>query len=492
MLSTPRFDFRFDGIQFELMKSKSSDCTTLTLGSAFFLGIIVRFAPTLIAGFRLNDAGIFLNMIRDLSTSHYLLPQITSYNFAGIPYAYPPFGFYVARMLADIGFGEISILRFLPPLMSSIAIYGIYLFSTALLQSRERGVLTALIYALTPRAYTWLVMGGGLTRAFGFCFLVFTGWAVYSLFQKGTYKWLSLSILFSTLTVLSHPEATIHAVSLCILLWLFYGRTRQSAFHAVLIAFGTLIFSAPWWGTVLMYHGLDPFLSVINTGMHGASLYPRFWSAIYPKDSLLPILSILFLLAIIWGVFKKNYFLLLWVILPFIAGPRSALNVVVFPLSILSANVFWDMAAYALKQSGDVDFIKIANFNRLIFILVLYLFAESYLFGYRLVNNSLTMPDRDAMGWVRENIPTESRFVLLTGNPAPELDAFQEWFPTLAERQSITTFQGTEWTLGPHFFPRFRELKNLQACMSANCLQVWITNNNVPFDYILIRKVTIS
>src|SRR5260221_7887447 len=369
MLSTPRFDFRFDGIQFELMKSASSDWEKLILGSALFLGIIVRFAPTLIAGFPLNDGGMFLNMIRDLSTSHYLLPQITSYNFAGIPYSYPPFGFYFARLLADIGFGDLSLLRFLPPLMSSLVIYGMYLFSAAFLQSRERGALTALIYALTPRAYTWLVMGGGLTRAFGFCFLVFTGWAVYSLFQKGTYKWLGLSILFSTLTILSHPEATIHAVSLCILLWLFYGRTRQSAFHAVLIAFGTLIFSAPWCGTVLMYHGLDPFLSVINTGMHGASLFPRFWSAIYPKDSLLPILSILFLLAIFWGVFKRNFFFLLWVILPFVVEPRGVLSVVMFPLSILSANVFWVTTIYILNNQGDADFTRIRNLNCRLFVL---------------------------------------------------------------------------------------------------------------------------
>ena len=474
------------------MKSPPVDWTKFILGAAVFLGMIVRFAPTLIAGFPVNDGGMFLVMIRDLGVSGYLLPQSTSYNFSEIPYAYPPLGFYLARLLADVGIHEFALLQFLPALASSVAIYGVYLFASAMIQSREVGALSALIYALAPRSYTWLVMGGGLTRALGFGFFIFAGWVVSQLLCNGSRRWLALSILFSILTVLSHPEATVHLISLCILLWLFWGRTRKSLLYAFPVASGTILLSAPWWGTLLVYHGTTPFLSVINTGMHGTAPWSTLWRVIFPNDSVLPILSLLFIVAFLWGIWKRQYFLLVWMVLPVIVEPRSALNVAAFPLSILLARLLFDLKEYFLHAEHPSKLFTARNMGLMFFTLILYLFAESYLFGFRLVNASLTSADRSAMQWVSENTSTDARFILLTGISAPELDAFQEWFPALAQRRSLTTFQGTEWTLGPRFFPWFRELKNLQACTDVDCLQVWLTKNSLSFDYILVRKKTSS
>ncbi|HNM37713.1 MAG TPA: hypothetical protein PKI33_11655, partial [Anaerolineales bacterium] len=69
----------------------------LILGSAVILGSIVRLLPGVLAGFPLNDGGMFLSMVKDLQTSHYVLPKFTTYNYLNIPFAYPPFGFYFAR-----------------------------------------------------------------------------------------------------------------------------------------------------------------------------------------------------------------------------------------------------------------------------------------------------------------------------------------------------------------------------------------------------------
>ena len=122
------------------------------------------------------------------------------------------------------------------------------------------------------------------------------------------------------------------------------------------------------------------------------------------------------------------------------------------------------------------------------FALTLYLLAESYLFSRQLVNVSLTQADRNTLTWISTHTVTNSRFVLLTGVAGPELDAFQEWFPALAERKSMTTFQGTEWTLGSQFLPWLRELRSLQACTTATCVQTWVNKNQVTFDYIIVQK----
>jgi len=466
------------------MNSASFGKTKLILGAALILGSVVRFAPTLMAGFPINDGGMFLSMIRDLRLSGYLLPLSTSYNFSNIPFEYPPFGFYLARLLVDGGFDDIFVLRFLPALASSLAILGMYLLASGLLNSPKRGALAALIYALAPRSFTWLVMGGGLTRSLGFCFMLFMGWAVYQLFQDGARKWLGWATLFAALTVLSHPEAAIHAFALGVLLWLFYGRTVRATFQALTVGVGALLSTAPWWVTLLHQHGFAPIYSVLNTGMHGASAIDIFVRVMFPNDSVLPILSVFLVFGLLWGIWKRQYFLGAWTICLMLVEPRSALNVIMFPMSILLALWLDDLGTW-------IDARSLVKRLDLIFIsLVLYLFAEGYLFSYRLAAVSLTEADRTAMTWVREHTPIESRFVILTGVSSPELDAFQEWFPALAERRSLTTFQGTEWTLGPQFFVNFKELISLQACKNTECLQAWLTKNRLPFDYVVVTDAT--
>jgi len=71
----------------------------IALVSAVLLGVGVRAFHVLSHGFPLNDGGLFFSMVRDLQAAHYHLPAFTSYNDAGIPYAYSPLGFYLAGLL---------------------------------------------------------------------------------------------------------------------------------------------------------------------------------------------------------------------------------------------------------------------------------------------------------------------------------------------------------------------------------------------------------
>jgi hypothetical protein len=114
--------------------------------------------------------------------------------------------------------------------------------------------------------------------------------------------------------------------------------------------------------------------------------------------------------------------------------------------------------------------------------------VECYLYGFRQVNTSLTSAERAVMSWVSDNTPAESHFLLLTGGQSPETDAFQEWFPALSARHSITTIQGLEWLLGPKFFDRYSELKALQICDNADCIKAWSTRNELEFEYVMLLK----
>jgi hypothetical protein len=467
--------------------------TALLLGAALLFGIILRFSPGLQAGFPLNDGGMFLSMIRDLRVSHYLLPVMTSYNNLNIPYAYPPFGFYFARLLSDIfGLSELTLLRWLPPIVNTFSILAFYKLAVVLLNSHRRAALAAAFYALTPTAFGWFIMGGGLTRSFGSLFMLLSILWVYRLFHAGNARSLALSILFCTLTVLSHPEAGIHTALICVLLWLFYGRTRSSFYTALLVAAGTLLFSAPWWLTVISYHGLSPFLSAMQTGAYGVPLWKALYGAIFVSESFIPILVFLRAAGTIWALWKKNYFLILWVILPYIVEPRSAPSAAFYPLCMLIALALADAIPaavdYLRRKNTDVEFHQRRWFNPALLLIFVYLFIESGIYGFKLVNNSLSKADLQTMEWIQQNTPPHSRFLALTAVRSPEIDPFVEWFPALTGRRNQSTIQGYEWLLGSDFYIRYADLAELQSCNSAECINRWAERTGLGCDYVLVQR----
>src|SRR5512144_1120494 len=92
-----------------------------------FIGVFMRFNVTSLAGFPINDGGMFAVMVDDLKSSHYLLPAFTTYNHLNIPYAYPPLGFYLGRVAADLfGLSAVQVLRWVPAFFASLSIPAFY------------------------------------------------------------------------------------------------------------------------------------------------------------------------------------------------------------------------------------------------------------------------------------------------------------------------------------------------------------------------------
>ena len=334
---------------------------------------------------------MFYSMILDLHESNYSLPTTTSYNSLDIPYAYPPLGFYLMRALSDIlHISELSLLRWIPPMISTLSILAFYLLATELLDSRLRGAIATSIYALTPGSFSWFIMGGGLTRALGSIFLILSVWSVYLLFKHEEKRFLFYAILSCTFAVVSHPEAGIHTAASCALLWLFFGRTRQKMFYAIIIIIGTLFFSSEWWLTVISNHGVTSFISALHSGFYGTSVFKAIFLNIFARQSFVPILIILRLAGIIWSIWKRYFFLLLWVVLPFVIEPRSAASVAFYPLSMLAAIGFTDAFPalfhlfYTLKKTPNskMETTKFRWSDIILFTLLFYFFVECYLYGF--------------------------------------------------------------------------------------------------------------
>lgn len=465
----------------------------LILGSATILGSIVRFLPGLLAGFPLNDGGMFLSMVKDLHTSHYALPKFTTYNNLNLPFAYPPFGFYFARLVSDLfSVPEITLFRWVPALINSLSILIFYRLAAEITKSKTAGAIASAFYALTPGAFGWFVMGGGLTRSFGSLFLLLTAYTTLKLFKNHEKKYIVLSIVFGSLTITSHPEAGVHSALTCILIWGFFGRTGKSFLYAAAIGIGVLLFASPWFGNVIASHGVTPFLSALHTGSSGIKFSGILYDLLF-DEGVIPVLFLFRIIGLIWGASKKYYFLLAWSLLPYLIEPRSAPSVSFYPMTILTALGFIEAVPWLInrikKQTIQDSLIYQKNlFNIVLLAIITILFVDSCLYGFRLIGNSLKPNDRDAMYWVKENTPEDAVFLVLTGIPSPEIDPFVEWFPALAEHQNLSTLQGYEWLLGEGFYRFYAELSNLQQCQTVTCVEEWAASNKKSYNYIAIFR----
>ncbi len=104
------------------------------------LGMAVRLSGPLSASFPLNDGGLFYQMIVDLQNNNFILPAVTTYNFAEIPFAYPPFAFYVYGLFSASGIPLLKLMQFLPALVTTFTIPAFYVLAKDLLNNKQQSL----------------------------------------------------------------------------------------------------------------------------------------------------------------------------------------------------------------------------------------------------------------------------------------------------------------------------------------------------------------
>ncbi|HSB02663.1 MAG TPA: glycosyltransferase family 39 protein [Anaerolineales bacterium] len=482
-----------------------AEWSTLLLFLAILLGTFMRFNPTLLAGFPINDGGMFAAMVDDLKTSHYLLPAFTTYNHLNIPYAYPPLGFYLGRLAADLfGLSAVQVLRWVPAFFASLSIPAFYLLAMRLLKNKYYAVVSTLFFALMPRALSWFVMGGGLTRSPGQFFMLLTLATVIRLYEENRRSDIFLAGILGGLAVLSHPEAAIHTFVSAIFLWLMLSRKKTAFLNSIFVGVIVLIVTAPWWATVLHYHGIGPLINGAQTGQKFLAVFNLLFF-VFTEEPYATVIAVLGLVGIGACLIRREYLLPLWMAIPFFVEGRSAAGPAAIPLAMLAAvglvDVVWAaMQAWTGKtheasagsdrnDPEQPEHLPSAERNIMIYLL-LYLLFSTYEFGAQLSSATLYPPDREAMSWVRENTPDDARFLVLTGTSSVSCDSVLEWFPALTGRQSLYTVQGTEWTQGKNFNEYVKSTYAVQECLSAGdgaCLDAAVDRSQ--YDYIYLSKV---
>ncbi len=469
---------------------------TLIAILAFILGVWVRIMPTYLAGSPINDGGLFYQMVLGLAENGFRLPNYIEYNNLQIPFVYPPLAFYIAGGIHKIfSTPLIDLFRWYPPLVSVLSILAFYRLANSLLASKFQAGIATFVYALTPRAITWMIMGGGLTRATGQLFLLLTLEFVFQMYKVGGKKNILLASLFGTLTVLSHPEAAVHAIVTVLILWWIVGRNRNGILQSFIVGLLVCATSAIWWLPAIQVHGLQPFLSAFQTGNIDSVQGIVFLTTGLSDEPFTTYILALGMIGVIYTIAQGRYFLPLWFILPHVIEPRNAPNVTVFPMAMLAGVTLSEIVFPAIRNIEAVTrkvtltppFGGMAV-KALSALLVINLIFSSYYHAFRLSLNVVSEGNQTALEWVQQNTPPGSKFVIVTGWECSMCDSLQEWFPVTTGRASLTTIQGKEWLAGQSFREQMETLIEIQECLNKDyqCLETSTKKLGEQFQYIYI------
>lgn len=450
----------------------------LVAGAAIAAACVVRLSHVIGQDFPVGDGGLFLVMSQDLAANGFLPPTMTSYNGGEIPFAYPPLGLYLLALTSQL-IDPLTSLQWLPLLLSLLTIPVFHLLARAALPRVEAALIATSLFALMPRSFDWLIVGGGITRSLGVLFALLTLWQVVGLARgPSAFRVAAVSTL-AALAVLSHPETGlfIGASSLLLVMAFADGRVRALA-HLAASGLGALVLTSPWWASVLAVHGVAPFAAVAGSR---DGLLPPLAHAIFLKISgaeFADIFAGLAGAALFFELGMRRWLFPAWALLAALVTPggSAALAAIPWPLAITSAGTtLFGAAGPAYRRVTVVTTAGVLGFA----------IVAAGLAPWSSTSPLQTVPEgvRHAAAWARTESPPESRWAVVS--PAYwHRDWSSEWFPALADRRVVTAGQGYEWVASSALRERRTATSELLDCDSIGCVERWVAERDV--DYVLI------
>lgn len=494
------------------------------VAAAVVLGVLVRTLLVLSSDFPLNDGALFLEMTRAVRAAHYHLPVFVPYNGTAVPFGYPPLGFYLVAALHDaLGLDMVQALRVLPLLATCGCVAAFAALARDLLPRVARGVAppdeallgSVLAFALLPRSYVWLLMGGGLTRSLGFLFAILAAHQAVLLYTRRGWRHAGLLGLCAGLSVLSHiGTAPFTAVSIA-LVFVAFGRHRTGLVGSALALAIVLALVAPWAAAVVAEHGWAPFVAAKASGRNMLSDPDTGWQVRMTLaeltlhetgEPLFPFISVLAVLGAVASARAGQLLLGAWWVAIFVIDARAPGTYASVPVAMLAGLGIAAVWRPVLFPAGVAPVAPVAGRARSVARLAPWVVAFG-LFGYVLLGavtrnesvggegkllRAVPAEERAAMAWVRRATPPDAQFAVITGPGHTGVwgDRVSEWFPVLAGRRSVATLQGREWINDGAFYERETLYKRLQGCASQTpeCLATWSAAARVPFTHVFVSK----
>ena len=217
----------------------------LLLVAPMAVGLVARSLPIL-GPLPYGDGGLFYVMASELR--HGTFPMFTSYNHAGIPFAYPPLGLILLAILpGDV----LDLMRLLPALFSAAVIAAVYLLARELMSQRGAAVASA-AYAVMPAG--WALNGADSVRSLGVLLALLATWVAI---RRSSPTGAMNAGLLGGLGALAHPSVFAYS-----LLTAGVAVVRQRIWSRILIMMmAGLVVTLPWILFVAIRYGPQTLLS---------------------------------------------------------------------------------------------------------------------------------------------------------------------------------------------------------------------------------------
>ncbi len=474
---------------------------TLALGLGLILGGFIRCAPVLSAAFPIKDGGLFFAFIDQLQQNHFSLANTISYNGLTIPFAYPPLSFYLSAIISSLtNLSPIIIIKILPALFSILTIAAFYLLASTILETERQVCFAVISFALLPTAVDFMIVGGGLPRSMGYLFAILALQQIWLLFTHANRRHLVWSILWVGLTFLCHPVVTKFLVYSIVITFLYKDRTMKGVYRLLVVAIGVLIWTSPWWLLVVSHHGISPFINALRAAPQPWISYLAAFLFMQTNEPYLHIQGLLALIGLFVCLNVHKYWLPVWLGVVFILEPRLVASYSIIPTALLvsigldfllfsfSALISTNRLSPSPTSSSHPSTKSITPIAKIMVgFLLIYAILSAFIATPR---QSLSHGDREAMAWIKNNLPAGSPFLVISGITGAGEDYVAEWFPILTGSVSLSTPQGMEWLPGGRFTQLWQSHDSLEACLSKDtaCLEAWGKDNAVQYHYVYLDK----
>jgi len=455
--------------------------------------------------------GLFLEMAATIVQSDALVPTtVHGFTTEGIPFAYPPLGFYIMAFFLKLGVDGVALLHFGAPAILLLVVATMYHLTVVLTDSPATGCIAGIITGTHVSLNVYLVGASGFIRGLGFLFMLVAMFGAYQCFANdGGRRALATATLGWGLVVLTHPVHAAAAGAGVAAAWLVWDRTPVGLATGAGIATGGLLIASPWWLTVVAQHGPGVFFT--GAGSHGSinhslsdlsALVGWFWGRSY----VLNWPAVLALVGAAVQVGRGEWHQPAWLAAPvaLLVPPHGRLGILfVAPLGAMGF-----MLALSLLTELDIDLPTLPEgrsrptleargidlpelSTRQVVSVAFVLLLVGPFVGQNMAAASGTGPysplpvyvdseDRSAMEWMESETAADAQIAVVGGA--------SEWFPHLANRTSVIVKYGTEWS-GQETFRRHESAQTqLRNCWNASCVNTTLAEHGFAseVDYLYV------
>lgn len=454
-----------------------------TLILLFSAAAFVRLFPVISADFPINDGGLFTVMSQDLLDADFALPAFTTYNGGIIPYGYPPLAFYITAFISRIfKIPVIDLIQYLPGIISVLTVPAFYGLCRAFPFSPRQVLFAVLAYSFIPRSFGWLIMGGGITRSFGMVFAILALRQIILLYKsQNSGRILIFTIIFSSLTILTHAETGWFVVVSAGVFFLFSQNGKNRIINSLWVVLGVTLMTSPWWGMVIYRHGLNTFTAAFRSGyQEWYGLHKLVLN--FADESFVTFFSAVAVIGFFLSLQKRDFFFPIWFLVTLYLIPRSGANYVIIVVALLFSFGLDQSIIFAFRNQRSISSNKlfsklsISIENIFLVFVMIYTFFAALFFPAKQIEmlDTLSSEQRDAIHWITSNTSSKSTFLIVTADSNVWTDQTSEWFPVLSGRISLSAVQGYEWLPG-QIGKRYKAYNELQQCAykDLECLLKW-------------------